>query len=526
MAALSGESVAQILYQAGFRGQDLINMLAISKRESGWTPDAHRTDQDPSALSGDLGLFQINYTNWDLVSRTLGLTSKTQLFDPLINARAAKVLFDASGLSPWTMGSNGWAAGGDPFKGTNVGEATQIVNSLTASGAISPDYQGGAVATSGAPATDNGPITIPSDMTIIAVRGGDGVERLYAIKQIAPGVHISYTVPFDGTVQFDGSRVQFIDQATSDATYGRGIMAGDAAELAGVTRTFGTFGAMWDSIVGQVMGYNNPAKDDPEVLAVLAEYAGRPDMSEAELQNKLQATSWYQGRTSSELEWNSLSQAERQSRLDETASRMVSTVFQFAGADVDPSDPRVANHLEAVASGRLGFGAWTQIIKDSATADPESPWSRQVRDEQESQRQRPIDIENTAQRVREATERWGVQWSAETISKWAKDMVEKRSSDEDLTLELRAQAQVLYPWKSPEVESATAAAPLLETYRRVMEESATINTPDVQRALVAGQGVFDFETSLKKTDKWLGTKNGRDTMYATISEMGQRMGYV
>lgn len=528
MAALSGDQVAQILYQAGFRGQDLINMLAIAKRESGWTPEAHRTDQNPAALSGDMGLFQINYTNWNTVASALGLTSKTQLFDPLINAQAAKVLFDASGLAPWTMGSNGWAAGGDPFRGTNIAEATEIVNRLSASGAISQNYPGGVVApTSGQPVNASGPVTIPSDMPLIAVRGPDGVERLYTIYQIAPGIHVSYDVPFDGSqVNIDPNRIEYLSQAQSDAKYGRGVPAGSVLELAGISTTFGSFKGMWDSIVGQVMGYNNPAKDDPEVLAVLAEFAGRPDMSEAELQNKLQATSWFQQRTQDQLEYNSLSDAEKAKRRDEASARMISTIFQYAGVSVDASDPRVANYLEDVASGKLGIGAYTEIVKQQATSNPESPWSRQVRDEQEQQRQRPIDIENTAQRIREQAERWGLQWSAQTVNQWAKDMVEKIRSDEDLITALRDQAAVLYPWKSPEVETATAAAPWMETYRRVMETSGSLFDPEIQKALTAGQGVWEFEQELKKSPRWLETQNGQQTLESVTADIGRKFGFV
>lgn len=128
MSTISREQLAGILYQAGFRGEQIADMVAIAGRESGYKPDAHRTDQPKSKLSGDLGLFQINYVNWDLVRNALGLTSKEQLFDPLINARAAKVLYDASGYQPWTAGPGGWTAGGDPFYGTNRTEARAAVS--------------------------------------------------------------------------------------------------------------------------------------------------------------------------------------------------------------------------------------------------------------------------------------------------------------------------------------------------------------------------------------------------------------
>lgn len=131
-ASLSREQVADALTQAGFTGQDLIHMVGIAGRESGYQPAAHRSDQPKSALSGDLGLWQINYTNWPVIKNALGLTSKSQLFDPVTNARAAKVLFDRSGLSPWAAGPGGFAADGNPLYKVNVGAAQQAVQNYQA----------------------------------------------------------------------------------------------------------------------------------------------------------------------------------------------------------------------------------------------------------------------------------------------------------------------------------------------------------------------------------------------------------
>ena len=130
MGALSREQVTRYLYDAGFRGEDLVKMVAIAGRESGYDPSAHRTDRPKSALSGDMGLFQINYVNWPTVQRALGLTSKEQLFDPAINAKAARVLFESAGLQPWSAGPGGWTAGGNPLYGTNVDAARSAVNTF------------------------------------------------------------------------------------------------------------------------------------------------------------------------------------------------------------------------------------------------------------------------------------------------------------------------------------------------------------------------------------------------------------
>ncbi len=65
----------------------------------------------------------------------------------------------------------------------------------------------------------------------------------------------------------------------------------------------------------------------------------------------------------------------------------------------------------------------------------------------------------------------------------------------------------------------------METYSRVMENDATLRTPEVAKALQSGQGVWDFEQGLKKSNKWLDTKNARSEMFSLVSEAGRRMGF-
>jgi hypothetical protein len=524
-AQFSAENVAQVAYQAGFRGEDLVKMVAIAKRESSWKPNAHRSDVDKSRLSGDRGLWQINYI-WDAQLIQAGIIKqKSDLFDPVTNAKAAMYVLQKQGWAAWGATSKGWTHGGNALYGTNMAEARQIVQRATASGLISKPYTQASntmPTRSGASTTNTGPSGVPTDTTLIQTNYG-----IFAVYQVAPGVHVHYGIPWwDGSVQFDRSKVRRVTEAQWKSSYGNSIYAGSAAELGTIRVTFGTYRKFWDSILNQVMGVNNPARNDPGVLRVIAEFAGRPDMTEAELQNKLQATGWFQRHTQDQLEWNSLSEAERDKRLQETEARLIDTVWQYMGFQADETTPEVRNYAANVASGKIGFGLYVEIIKGLAAEMPESPWAREQRNEEEAQRQRPIDIENTSQRIREVSERWGVAWSPETIQSWAKDMVEKKKSDEDLIMEFRKQAQVLYPWKDPEVETATAASPWLETYRRVMERSGSISTPEVQRSLQAGQAVFDFEKELKKGDAWLETQNGRDAMYSTVSELGARMGFV
>lgn len=119
--ALTQSQVAQLAYNAGFRGEDLIKAVAIAGRESNYNPAAHRTD-NPNATTptGDFGLWQINYTNDTPAMRALvGYTDRTQLLDPNINAKVAYQIYKRNnGFSSWGSGPKGWTAGGDPLYGT------------------------------------------------------------------------------------------------------------------------------------------------------------------------------------------------------------------------------------------------------------------------------------------------------------------------------------------------------------------------------------------------------------------------
>lgn len=126
---MSPAEVAKVAYDAGFRGHALLAMVALAGRESSYSPVVHASDRNQSAVSGDRGLWQINYIH-DKTLADAGIISgtssaaKQELFDPLTNARAA-FLLSSSGtdFSAWNAGPGGYRSDGDPFYGTNLAKA-------------------------------------------------------------------------------------------------------------------------------------------------------------------------------------------------------------------------------------------------------------------------------------------------------------------------------------------------------------------------------------------------------------------
>lgn len=101
--ALAIDDVAQLAYDAGFRGQDLVDIVAIAGRESTYRPTAYNGNRATGDSS--YGLTQINMLGSLGPARLklFGLESADQLFDPATNLRAAYALYRGSGnkLTPW-----------------------------------------------------------------------------------------------------------------------------------------------------------------------------------------------------------------------------------------------------------------------------------------------------------------------------------------------------------------------------------------------------------------------------------------
>lgn len=531
--ALTSEQVAQILFQAGFRGDALIYFTGVAMRESRNQPGIRGTEADPSALTGDFGLFGINASNDSPEARAaVGYTSRAQWTDPLINAKMAFYLSQGGkNLAPWGGSSQGWAAGGDPYYGVNMKAASAAVTNAQNQGLLGVNWQGqgGGMAD---PVYNQGAVTptstfkLPSDAKVVRLNETGEIWALFDLggTQIAYQIIDPRTPGATSPVDYSATPPQPMSQ--QDFIGIGAVNGGDASELGSVSTSFGTYKGFWDSIVGQVMGYNNPAKDDPEVRKVLAEFAARPDMSSAELQNRLEATSWWKQHTSGQLEWNGLSDGEKQKRRDDTAARMADTWAQYTGQFVDATDPRIQNYLEDVASGKMGFGSFTeQVVKKAALAIANSPYQRQQADEKKAEKQPGVDIENTAMRIRQTLNQWGLQWSQGTITDWATKIVNNDSSDDDLMESVKTQAQVLYPWKDREMATKDAASPWLETYGRVMEKQADLFEPKVQAALTKGQPAWEFEQELKRSNEWLGTKNARESLTSMAGSVGRLMGF-
>jgi hypothetical protein len=103
--AVGADAAAQAAYAAGFRGSDLASIVAIGGRESGWT-------NIKSQSSDDWGIWQINGINMNFLKKKGIVSTKQDLLNPNINARAAYALYQNDGFSPWKASASSSTHGG------------------------------------------------------------------------------------------------------------------------------------------------------------------------------------------------------------------------------------------------------------------------------------------------------------------------------------------------------------------------------------------------------------------------------
>jgi len=150
---LDRTQLAQLFHEAGFRGENLVSMVAISMRESSGDPAAF----NGNAATGDksYGLTQINMIGGMGPERreAFGLSSNEQLFDPQTNARVAFELSNnGTNLSPW-----GAYKGLSNTYNTDVAAARTAVADAQAQGLLGTPFNAGARTEGAAPVQQNAP---------------------------------------------------------------------------------------------------------------------------------------------------------------------------------------------------------------------------------------------------------------------------------------------------------------------------------------------------------------------------------
>ena len=544
--------IYQLLKRAGFLPDEATTMVAVAMAESGGQPAVVNSTGEYST-----GLFQINTD-----SRSNPDLAYMDLTDPLQNAQAAYIVYKRQGLQAWTVTHTD--------KGTKylsyVKEAVNAARTVEATGMGddsfsgpynaqlnpmanwdgTPGYGGAPIPAVGtgipngmsledfqsnvAPARQSGNAGTATDTymagaevlstgygSVLRYRVGEGVFIEFLVTDMAAAARSGYDMS-------SGSQYYVPD----DALLVDYREAGDATELAGLAEQgYETMGEFFEDTMSQYFSGNDPARTDSEILFIIARVMANPDVDPNVITGWIQNTTYWNNTTDLAREWNGLSQSEQQHRI-ETQARLVSMdYFAATGTQLSITDSRIKSFAQEIASGSRTFASVYQSIRDLALQDPESPLSRAIRQEEITQRQYGVDVENQADVFRTDSMNWGLQMSESQVLDWAEKFNNNTYSQADWDNYMRDQADILYPWKSREVKTLDAAQPWLSAYERIMEAgSQDLTNNDIQAALQQGMPLFEFEQHLRKKPEWLETENANTELTNTAGRIGRTMGYI
>lgn len=204
---LTRQEIAQVAYQAGFRGDALVDMVGIAFRESGGAAQLYVSR--PSTGDWSYGLWGLNVgrneSYWPEYA-AMGFTSPDELRTPQGNARAAFALYQRYGLHPWG-GYKGMAG----TYSTDLDAARAAVAEAEAEGLLGQDWDGPAgTAPAAAPVM---PVTPGIDDVDGVVRRGSASPedvRLQAFLDAALAQR-GDIYDFDRANAFDGNNANLSD---------------------------------------------------------------------------------------------------------------------------------------------------------------------------------------------------------------------------------------------------------------------------------------------------------------------------
>ena len=289
------------------------------------------------------------------------------------------------------------------------------------------------------------------------------------------------------------------------------------------TAGFGTMKAFVDRAFG-ILGAPG-AKDDKELQRVALEFIRRPDMSSTELQYLVSQTNWYKTRNATQRKWNDLGPADQDAAVEDTKEQLRQSWLDTFGSY--PEDADIAQAARDIASGQINYGAVLDGWRRKAAGDPESPWSRTLRNEQENRLLRAQQITDMTGSLDDLAMKWGVRMTPDALKSWATDIVSRTKSEVDFENIVKDTAAALYPGKPRDLDTTSYAQSWMSSYMRILEKSdASLFNPTIQSAMQRNVNLADFERELRDSPEWMTTQNAMDTLTSSAARIGARLGFI
>jgi hypothetical protein len=526
-------------------------MAAIRQFESGGNYQA-QSFSDNDGLGYAWGAYQFIDGTWN----GYGGYSSARYAPPEVQDQHAAELMTAyfNRFGTWEMVAAAWFAGPDAAEswqqyGTNPSDGgntvSQYVSNILSlfgqvppvegygdgdppvggSGGLTPEVEEGELATSDDVYMAGGELLKTADGKLVlrykvfGTRRRGSVYIEWEVTDLQALKRSGYDPNTAGAYHVIGGRNILVDYET----------AGDASEIGQLAEAIpgaNTMAEVFDAYITQYFGPNNPAIRDPEIWGVIAQIMANPDATSAQIQSWIENTDYWQSVNLEANEWNDLSLAEQERRVVEMAATVADEWYSLTGKTISIADDRIRRWALQIVSGRKVFGEITERIKEIALRNPNSPWSRGIRQEQINQGQFGADTENIAMQLGDLAERWGIRIRPKDLRAWAKDIQMNERTQADFQRYIETQAAGQYPGAPRGIATADWARPFLQLHSEMMEVGDVgLFDKSIQQALQHGWTLGEYEDYLRRQPAWLETGNAQDELFGIAGEVGRMFGY-
>ena len=262
------------------------------------------------------------------------------------------------------------------------------------------------------------------------------------------------------------------------------------------------------------------------------------EMDVLALETAYRQTDYYNSTTNKARQWGQSSDADRAVQVANELSTIAEMWRLYTGQNVTLPDTMAELDDNPVFKGWLTkayqlaqgninqatlLNKWLHPIAEQIEG---SPWSRRLLEEERAGKQEVIDLETKKGEIRDVGNRYGLSLSNEMVTKYGNDIINNELSDEELEQKLDEQSLVLYPNKPIGMDWVTYADPWRRVHAELYETSMPDHTDsDLAKALADGSSLSDYRTTIRKSNRWLGTENARDSLISELSLAGRRMGF-
>tara|TARA_R100001082_G_scaffold99658_2_gene68479 strand:- start:5807 stop:7603 length:1797 start_codon:yes stop_codon:yes gene_type:complete len=297
--------------------------------------------------------------------------------------------------------------------------------------------------------------------------------------------------------------------------------------------------------------YGTDALESDEVMAVIAEFIGRPDMSDDELTGRLQETDWWDQTTASQREWNDLSTADQIKAIKDNAQVISGLWTAYTGEEMDwmgfDTDGDGTVSVDEIEAGNSELGEWArklstgevsqqtivlEWIRPAALEIDNSPANRIIIEEEQAQNERGYTTSENKKLVADLWERYGLDISDADASGYADQLYMQEKSLADFEETAKGLSDVRWAGKPEGVDFETWSKPYATTYSNLLEVGEpTFRDENFTRFLDDGVGaeggmnMYDFKKSLRQDARWANTQNAKAAASQTLGLVGRTMGF-